>query len=223
MLPPNPLEFLLSQPLPKHKHPHPRPDSDLCTSKSQNPVIVATDSCCTIYWPAIQRGQALPPTSSNAEHRFSLASNWRYKKKASPCCPWSSVAGIPPPRLGSNSGTCLGLLQPVSQLTLAMMLWQSSTSHLSFERRCNVQSWQGQGVKNLSALQFILERAHTKCSSAGFTHLLIWADVRISGDLVENSHLERFRGLYQNQHSSKEQFSLSDCKILLASKKSFCK
>lgn len=26
---PNPLEFLLSHPLPKHKHPHPRPDSDL--------------------------------------------------------------------------------------------------------------------------------------------------------------------------------------------------
>lgn len=73
MLPPSPLEFLLSHPLPKHKHPHPRPDSDLLyTSKKQNPVISATDSCCNIYRPAIQRGQALPPTSCSAEHWFSL-------------------------------------------------------------------------------------------------------------------------------------------------------
>lgn len=36
VLPPNPLEFLLSHPLPKHKHPHPRPDSDLLyTAKPQ--------------------------------------------------------------------------------------------------------------------------------------------------------------------------------------------
>lgn len=187
MLPPNPLQFLLSHPLPKHKHPHPRPDSDLLyTSKTQTPVISATDSCCNIYWRAIQRGKALPATSSGAEHCFYLASNWSYKKK--------NILVLSMEQHGwhfpCQTGQCL---QYMSRLVAACL--SADTCHgavavqhfsLSFEQNLNLQSWQGQRVKILSSLQFILERTDTKRSSAGFTHLLIWADVRISCDLAEN-------------------------------------
>lgn len=154
-------------------------------SKTQNPQISATGSCCNIYWPPIPRGTSPPllPTAVLSTDSLWLPNEVTRKKNPHP----STVRGAEwLALLLPGSRTCSGLLQPVPQVTLAVVPWHSSTFHFSFERSCNSQSWQGQGVKNLSALQFILERAHTKCSSAGFIHLLIRADVRISGDLVEN-------------------------------------
>lgn len=93
-------------------------------------------------------------------HWISSASNWLQERNIPVLFMeqhfWHSLSqtGQWPQDMSRLAAACLSA-------ELALVLWQPDTFHFSFEIICDLQSWQGQGVKNLSVLQFILVRAHT--------------------------------------------------------------